>query len=418
MILQRNHAMNSHVRLLRTLASGLGALILSAFHPAQAAADKGTAGLSCIEPGHWSRPGDEGARRLGSRELLPALAEHEVVLLGEQHDRADDHRWQLQTLAALHALRPDMVIGFEAFPRSTQPVLERWVAGELAYEQFLSQVDWERSWGWPAELYRPLFEFARINRIPMRALNVDRKLVSAVSSQGWEAVPESAREGVSRPAPPSPAYVDFLHAIHREHQPTPDASAENGAAALQSDPAFRNFVAAQTTWDRAMAEALARPLTAPAAGKRALMVGIIGNGHLRHGHGVPHQLRALGLNRVATLLPVTADTDCAELRPGLADAVFALPAQIQPPARPPRLGIRLNAEAKGARIIELTAGGLAEKSGLKQGDLVLESAGKPVTRLGDLIASVQRQPPGTWLPLRVQRGSRQFELTVRFPVQP
>jgi uncharacterized iron-regulated protein len=412
--------MKSHVRLLRTLASGLGALILSALHPAQAAppVDKGPAGSSCIEAGHWAHPGDAAARRLGPRELLPTLAEHEVVLLGEQHDRADDHRWQLQTLAALHALRPDLVIGFEAFPRSTQPVLERWVAGELGYEQFLAQVDWERSWGWPAELYRPLFEFARINRIPMRALNVDRKLVSAVSTQGWEAVPESAREGVSRPAPPSPAYVDFLHDMHREHQPAQRAAAENGAAALQTDPAFRNFVDAQMTWDRAMAEALARPLTAPAAGKRALVVGIIGNGHLRHGHGVPHQLRALGLSRIATLLPVSADTDCAELRPGLADAVFALPVQTVPPAPPPRLGVRLSADAQGARIIELTAGSLAEKSGLKRGDVVLESAGKPVTQLGDLIAAVHRQPPGTWLPLRVQRGSRQLELTIRFPVQP
>lgn len=405
--------------LLRTLVSGVAALILFGFNPAQVAAD-----TACVEAGQWARPGDDAARRLSTRELLPTLAGNEVVLLGEQHDRADDHRWQLQTLAALHALRPDMVIGFEAFPRAAQPVLERWVAGELGYEQFLEQVDWARTWGWPAELYRPLFEFARMNRIPMRALNVERKLVGAVSAQGWDAVPESAREGLSRPAPPSPAYVDFLHDMHREHQPVQTAAAEysaaaqNGATALQSDPDFRNFVEAQTTWDRAMAEALAAPAAGAAPGQPPLVVGIVGSGHLRDGHGVPYQLRALGLSRIATLLPVSADIDCAELRPGLADAVFALPTQTLPPAPPPRLGVQLGADARGVRIVEVTAGSLAEKSGLKRGDVVLQSAGKPVTQLGDLIAAVHRQPPGTWLPLRVQRGVRQLELTVRFPAQP
>ncbi|MCK7515243.1 MAG: ChaN family lipoprotein [Desulfobacterales bacterium] len=63
--------------------------------------------------------------------LVAAMAQREAVLLGEQHDDADHHRWQLQMLAALHAQRPNMVIGFEMFPRRVQPALDRWVAGEL-----------------------------------------------------------------------------------------------------------------------------------------------------------------------------------------------------------------------------------------------------------------------------------------------
>ena len=54
--------------------------------------------------------------------------------------------------------------------------------------------------------YMPLFQFARLNRIPMKALNVERSLVAKVGQQGWEAVPVAEREGVSDPAPASQAY--------------------------------------------------------------------------------------------------------------------------------------------------------------------------------------------------------------------
>ncbi len=129
------------------------------------------------------------------------MAKKDVVLLGEQHDEDDDHRWQLQVLAALHAQRPDMVIGFEMFPRRAQPVLDDWVAGKLTVRQLLEQSQWDSVWKLPPELYLPLFQFARINRIPMVALNVDRKLTRAIAEKGWDAIPVAEREGVGRAAP-------------------------------------------------------------------------------------------------------------------------------------------------------------------------------------------------------------------------
>jgi len=66
-------------------------------------------------------------------------------------------------------------------------------------------------WGYDAALYMPLFQFARLNRIPMIALNVERKLVSRVGQQGWEGVPAAEREGLSDPAPPvRPISVSLL----------------------------------------------------------------------------------------------------------------------------------------------------------------------------------------------------------------
>ena len=65
------------------------------------------------------------------------MAKGAVVLLGESHIDMNHHRWQLQTLAALHGRGGNVVIGFEAFPRRLQSVLNDWVDGKLSVDAFL-----------------------------------------------------------------------------------------------------------------------------------------------------------------------------------------------------------------------------------------------------------------------------------------
>ena len=368
----------------------------------------------CLVPGAWVRPDGAAPQRVEGTGLIAAMAQRAVVLLGEQHDDMDHHRWQLQTLAALHAQRPDLVIGFEMFPRRVQAVLDRWVAGELTESEFLAQSEWSKVWSMPAELYLPLFHFARINRIPMLALNIEPTLTRTIAEKGWAGVPEGQREGVGQAAPPLADYEDFLFEIHGQHALARGKSADKAA---RSDAGFRNFVDSQLAWDRAMAEAMVagRARHAAADGSLPLVVGIMGNGHVRHGHGVAHQLAALGEPSVGQLMPVEAATPCAELPAGLADAVFAVPALRQPPPPPPRLGVGLEDAEGGIRIAELTAGSLAERTGLRRGDLITEAAGAPVKRSGQLIGLIRRQPAGTWLPLQVMREGKAVEVVVRFP---
>ena len=392
-------------------AAGIAALVAVEARHAGAA----TGAQSCLDPAAWTMLDGDPPRRASADAVLAGMAKKDVVLLGEQHDEDDDHRWQLQVLSALHAQRPDMVIGFEMFPRRAQPVLDSWVAGNLTVRQLLDESQWESVWKLPAELYLPLFQFARINRIPMVALNIDQKLTRTIAEKGWDAVPAAEREGVGRAAEAPPAYRDFLFEIYGEH-PTPHG--KDGAKAQRTDSAFGRFVESQTAWDRAMAEALARYAIPGKAGERPLVVGIMGSGHIRFGHGVPHQLRDLGVKNVGTLLPVPFDFDCKALRPGLADAVFALPQPAKAKPEPPRLGVRLEERAGAVRIADVTSGSLAETSGLKAGDQIVEVAGLPANRMLRVIAAVRLQPAGTWLPLRVKRGDDTLELIVKFPPKP
>lgn len=400
------------------LAAFIGCLSLSS----QAQARPVTA-KSCASPAGWTQLDSAQPRPVAAAALISEMAQREVVLLGERHDDADHHRWQLQTLAALHAQRSDLRIGFEMFPRRVQPVLDRWVAGELTLQQFLEQSDWDKVWQMPAELYVPLFQFARINRIPMLALNIEQKLTRSLADKGWHAIPDADREGVGQPAAPLPAYRHYLREIHREHSRMRGKAAAE-APNSRAPGSFENFVDSQTVWDRAMAEALVRGRGKTEGGaKPPLLVGIMGSGHLRFGHGVPHQLRDLGVTRIGVLLPMPFDTPCRELGKGLADAVFTLPRppgamEIAAKPEPPRLGVLLEEAEGSVRVAGVTKGSLAESSGLLEGDRLLRVAGQPASKVAQVILQIRQQPAGTWLPVELQRGEETRELVIKFPVRP
>jgi len=359
------------------------------------------------------------------------VAKTTVVLLGESHTDVDHHYWQLHTLAALYGRGENIVIGFEAFPRRLQPVLDDWVAGKLTDEAFLKASEWRQVWGYDAALYMPLFQFARLNRIPMIALNVERQFVSQVGQHGWGGVPATEREGLSEPAPASPAYQRDLARVYvMKRTMSPDAAdrlassqgsspPEPNEAALaeaMQQPEFKHFVEAQLTWDRAMAEALA---AAKRKFSNATIVGILGSGHVADGHGVPHQLKDLGITGAMTLIPVSADGACALVGTSYADVVFTLPHTDEaPPPERPRLGVVL-VEGDGApRISRVVSDSVAEITGLKAGDHVVRAAGLEMRTPGELADTVARQAPGTWLPLSIRRDGQEIDLIAKFPARP
>src|SRR5713101_2356016 len=336
------------------------AIGLSSGTPAAAAS-------ACEAYGSWIDV--QTGRSIDRGELFRDLvAKAPVVLLGESHTDVDHHQWQLHTVAALHGRGGKIVVGFEAFPRRLQTVLDDWVEGKLTDEAFLQASEWRQVWGYDPALYMPLFQFARLNRIPMIALNVERKLVSQVGQQGWEGVPVSEREGLSDPAPASPAYQRELARVYAMKRtmspdaadrlssgqgPSPPEPDEAALAEAMKQPEFKRFVEAQLTWDRAMAEALAG---AKRKFANATVVGILGSGHVAEGHGVPHQLKALGIAVLTTLIPVSTDAACMLVGTSYADAVFTLPrTEETPPPERPRLGEVL-VEGDGAPRINRVAG--------------------------------------------------------------
>ena len=364
----------------------------------------------CVRPGNWIAPQGERLLPLRWPELVDRAAKRPVVLLGELHEQAEHHRWQLQTMAAFFARRADMVLGFEMFPRRVQSVLDRWVAGELTEAEFLQQTDWANVWGFETAHYMPLFHFARMNRIPMVALNVERSLIREIGRKGLASVPEAMREGVGVPEAASPQYLRELNAVYQEH-----GDAKTSAA--MDDPAFKRFVESQLMWDRAMAEAIRGARTA-FPGRQ--IVAVMGRGHTGP-DAVPLQLRSLGVADTMVLLPWDRAAQCSRLKSGIADAVFGIdaPRSAHAEAQRPRLGVMLESiEGAGVRIQQVVEGSVAAQAGLQAGDVFVAIAGRAVKETGDVVAAVARQAPGTWLPVRVRRAGAELEIVAKFPPLP
>jgi uncharacterized iron-regulated protein len=246
--------------------------------------------------GDWITPGS-GAQ-LSHSEVIARASTASCVLLGETHDRADIHRWQMHVAAGILAHRRDIVLGFEMFPARLNPVLAEWVAGGLDEDTFLTNVEWTTVWNFPPELYMPIFRFCRDFGIEMIGLNCRRGLVSEVGKLGWDGIDETAREGLTPAAPATAEYRRFLFDITGGQR-------EGRKAQSPDDPAFDRFVRAQQTWDRAFACRIADRIAAPDA---PLVIGIIGRGHLEFKRGTPFQLDDLGVEGVSVLLPTDSAT--------------------------------------------------------------------------------------------------------------
>lgn len=432
--LDRDAAATGEERKLRHMILSLTLALFaasSAFRHAEAAPDnhdrEGMSITACTERGQWinARSGD----RASPARLFADLSQRPIILLGETHDNPEHHRWQLHTLAGLQSRTEKLVIGFEMFPRSAQSALDEWVKGNLTAKSFLKKINWRKIWGFDPKLYMPLFNFARMHSIPMVALNVDRGLVSRVGAEGWNSVPENERQGLTDPAPASGSYERILADVYQSKKAMKAHDMELGGPSktqkktaaddetitdLMQKPGFKRFVAAQLTWDRAMAEGL---FMAKRKHSDALIVGVMGTGHLSNFHGVPHQLDDLGMAGSAVLIPVDTKEACDKLGANYADFIFTVKSPAHPDRRRARLGVQLADETAAALVNRVIPDSVADAAKLRKGDRVIRAAGLEIGSSDALIEIIARQAPGTWLPLTVERDGVEVELIAKFPTQ-
>lgn len=348
--------------------------------------------------GTWCEPGGE---RVQDAALYRDLARQDVILLGERHDRMEHHRWQLSTIAQLRAHRNDLVIALEMLPRQAQPALDGWLDGELDEDAFLAASDWYTHWGYHPDLYLPILHFARLHGIPLRAVNLDRSLVQRIGAEGWEAVPTDERYDVGPAAAPADEYRERLQASFEGH-----AQRGMGGSA-------EAFVRAQLARDRAMAEGVVSALDA--GDEPPLVVLLAGSGHMEYGHGVPEQLRDLGIDDVAVVLPRDSGAACASLEPDLARAAFLLSGDQRHELQVVRLGVVPEDGDHGVYLSHVAEDSVAAAAELRDGDVIVRAAGRELQSADQLRRLVHQQNPGTWMPLTRLRDGEETEVIARFP---
>jgi uncharacterized iron-regulated protein len=315
--------------------------------------------------------------------IIPELAEKRVVLVGESHDRYDNHLMELEIIRRLHAMHPRLAIGMEMFQQPFQGVLDDYIAGRVNEQQLLQDTEYYRRWRFDFRLYAPILEYARQQKIPVVALSLPGELTSKVGREGFAAL--TAAERSQLPAEIDRSDTDYearLRAIY-EHHP-----AANGRG-------FGNFVDVQLLWDEGMAARIAEYLRSH---PDETMVVLAGSGHLAYGSGIPRRLTRRVNVKSAVVL---SDWD-GDLEPGLADYLLLPREQVLPPSG--RFGALLDERAGGLRIDQCLPDSPCKLAGLRPGDQIIAINGETVADLADLRVATWNKRPGDRVTLEVRRS--------------
>ena len=240
-----------------------------------------------------------------------ALAAADVVYLGETHDSLADHAAQLEILMALHQQNPEIAIALEMFQRPFQPVIDRYLAGDISEAELVIQSEYEQRWGFPWEYYAPILRFAQEHQLPLIAANAPAEITRKVARQGLEAL-----EGDDFNYIPNLADIDTSNADYRAFVSTAFSShSAHGGFELE------NFFSAQVIWDETMAQSI---VDFKQAHPETQVVVLAGKGHVAYGYGIPDRVvRRLGesVNQQIVLLNPPADIT-PKSEPNIADVFW------------------------------------------------------------------------------------------------
>jgi uncharacterized iron-regulated protein len=343
-------------------------------------------------------------------EMITDLAMRQVVYVGETHSSVNDHRIQKQILEALFHRNQGLVVGMEMFPRSVQPSLDRWTEGGIEEEEFLKSVDWERNWGFPVVLYRPLLDYCRTNHIRILALNAPPEIVRNIARRGLDQLDPTERALVA---------TDFDFTVE-QHRETIRRQYEQHRGMLNAVGGFDFFYEAQLAWEETMAETLAADLIHQPAPEQILV--IIGIGHVEYGFGVPARTFRRYPHTSKMVVPVPSNTPERILDPSMADYLW-----ITPPAEPfrghrGRLGVRLEAgeSDNGLKIAAVLPDSPAAKAGIQPGDILIRIDDTPVAKIEDVHKALTAPGPDRTGNHQVflQRDGVELQIPVTLPRDP
>jgi uncharacterized iron-regulated protein len=299
-------------------------------------------------------------------DLPGRLADARLVLVGEGHIDMDSHRVERRVIEELHRAGRRVLVGLEMYPYPEQRWLDEWSEGKLTEEAFLAGSRWYQNWGYNWLYYRDIFLFARDNRLRMYAINAPREVVSAVRNKGFKGLtPEEAAH--------IPTEIDTKSADHlRLFKASFDDEASFHMGG--SDESWQAMLNAQCTWDATMGWNAVAPL-AKDADPKAVMVVLVGAGHVQYGLGIERQVRQWFSGKVASVIPVAVEDEkkgpVKSVQASLANFVWGIPLEVGPLYPDLGLATHVRADDKLLEVLDVEKDTPASAAGFRVGDVLL-----------------------------------------------
>ncbi len=326
----------------------------------------------------------DASQLTGLGGFIDRVLDRRVIFLGENHDRYEDHLSQLAVIQALHARGKSLAIGMEAFQQPFQKDVDAYIAGEIAEPEMLRRTQYFDRWRFDYRLYRPLLRFAREQRIPVIALNLEAELTGKVGDGGIAGLTDAERARIpARIDRDDPAYRARIEAAFKHHP-----------ADRQGD--FEHFLDVQLLWDEGMAERAAGYLAAHP--ERTLVV-IAGGGHVEYGQGIPKRL----MRRQSVPMAIVLNGNQRVPDSAMADFfLYPEPAELPPSGK---LGVLLNSDAtgEGVQVDGFAEDNGAKAAGLQTGDRIIRVGDQPIASYADIRIALTDAQPGQSLPVQVTR---------------
>ena len=333
---------------------------------------------------------------IGMDELIGKLSKVSVVYVGEMHTSAEDHKIQLAVLQKLSQGGQCVELAMEMFPATAQPVLDRYVRGEMSQEDFLKDVGWEEVWGFPYSLYRNLIDWQKQNLMPIIGLNAPNKVVRKIAHNGLSSLTPDERSQVA-----GEFHLDDAANRNRIRK-------EYTVHEKDRIKDFQSFFEAQLAWEETMAQTLADRLEQ--TGGKCKIVVAIGEGHISDRLGVPYLASIRKPHEYRTIAPVPIDYPSSTLDPDLADYIVIT--DKSEPVHRPRLGVTIQPAASGSgiEILSILPNTPAATANLRKGDIILSVDGSPVKSVEEVRQALARGGPDH--KVLIERDHKKITVTV------
>ena len=306
-------------------------------------------------------------------EMVKRLQDTGLLFLGETHTDLDFHKVQLRVIRELHASGREVLIGLEMFPYTQQASLDNWNKNLYTEAGFVELAGWHEYWGYNWGYYRDIFLFARDNGLRMFAINTPRDVVTAVRKKGFEDLTEEEAAHIpSEVAPVTDEQRQMYNAFFE---------VDDSLHRAIDDEALEGMYRAQTTWDATMGWNALQALQEN-GGPNAIMVVLIGSGHVTFGLGAERQTAPHYDGKISSIIPISVFDDVGEpvreVRASYANFIWGLPKEQE--SEFPTLGISLMGSLgdQPMQLIQVSAGSVGDQAGLTVEDVLISIDGTAI----------------------------------------
>ena len=329
--------------------------------------------------------------------IIDRLNQRRVIYVGETHTSMADHLLQFRIIQALHQKNPDLAIGMEMFPRTSQPALDAYINDETISEQdFLRDSRYFEVWRYDWRFFRAIFNYARRHKIPVIGLNLEKEIVSKIFADG-HTDSLSAEQKMMLPENRNldlPGYTERLGEVHGFH--TQIQQAEKGM--------LTGFIQSQAMWDETMAETAAKFLTDHPATR---MVILAGSQHTRKDSGIPPRVASRLEVSQASVLNLSSQDTPTDLSRTTDFFFLAPPVPLEPVGR---MGLVL-AEAKegentGLKINDISPHSKAGQAGVQKDDILIAINNSAINSMADVHLTLLDKQAGDHVKLRLLRPNK------------